>query len=157
MDPTQSWNELSGHPAATPLDDFLPGVARLPPPLARMFASMSGAQRRSAGDHRARQLDVVRLLKEAVDAGLLVVAGTDKGVPGFSLQRELELYVEGGMTPLQALQTATIVPARAMKIDKDVGTLEVGKRADFVVLGANPLENISAIRDARRVATNGRL
>ena len=64
------------------------------------------------------------------------MAGTDKGVPGFSLQRELELYVEGGMTPLEAIQAATIMPARAMKLDKDVGTIEVGKRADLVVLDA---------------------
>src|SRR6185436_9144166 len=42
MDPTQSWNELGGRPAATPLERLLPGVSRLPPPLARMFASMPG-------------------------------------------------------------------------------------------------------------------
>ena len=105
----------------------------------------------------ARLIDSVKLLKDGIDAGLIVVAGTDKGVPGFSLQRELELYVEGGMTPLEALQTATIMPARAMKLDKDLGTLEVGKRADLIVLDANPLEKISNIRTARMVAANGRL
>ena len=156
MDPTQSWNELSGHPAAIPLDDLLPGVNRLPPPLARMFASMSWG----AGDpdaYRTRQRASLRLLKDAVDAGLLVVAGTDKGVPGFSLQREIELYVEGGMTPLQAIQAASILPARAMRIDKEVGTLEVGKRADLVVLTGNPLSNIRNIRTARWVVANGRM
>lgn len=156
MDPTESWNELSGHPASIPLGEFLPGVERLPAPLARMFSSMSW----TAGDaeaYRTRLRAMLRLLKDAVDAGVLVVAGTDKGVPGFSLQRELELYVEGGMTPLQAIQTATIMPARAMKLDKELGTLEVGKRADFVVLDANPLEKIAAIRSARMVAANGRL
>jgi imidazolonepropionase-like amidohydrolase len=156
MDPTQSWNELSGHPAAIPLDDLLPGVNRLPTPLARMFASMSWG----AGDpdaYRTRQRASLKLLKDAVDAGLLVVAGTDKGVPGFSLQREIELYVEGGMTPLQAIQAASILPARAMRIDKDVGTLEVGKRADLVVLTGNPLSNIRNIRTARWVVANGRM
>src|SRR5262249_50904579 len=119
MDPTQSWNELSGRPAATPLEAMLPGVSRLPRPLARMFASMSAGNGDPQAAH-ARVIDSVKLLKDAVDAGLLVVAGTDKGVPGFSLQRELELYVEGGMTPLQALQTATIMPARAMKLEKEL-------------------------------------
>ena len=94
---------------------------------------------------------------EVALAKTLVVAGTDKGVPGFSLHRELELYVEGGMTPLQAIQTATVMPARAMKLDGELGTLEVGKRADFVVLDANPLERIGAIRDARWVAHDGML
>src|SRR5207253_4962825 len=107
--------------------------------LTRMFASMSPG----TGDPQAvhsRLIDSVKLLKDAIDAGLLVVAGTDKGVPGFSLQRELELYVAGGMTPLEALQTATIMPARAMERDRDLGTIEVGKIADLVVLDANPLE-----------------
>ena len=78
-------------------------------------------------------------------------------MPGFSLQREIELYVDGGMTPLQAIQTATIMPARAMKLDRELGTIEVGKRADLVVLDANPLEHISAIRSVRWVASNSRL
>lgn len=156
MDPTQSWNELSGHPASIALGDLLPGVDRLPAPLTRMFASMSWGTG-DADAYRARLRSSVALLKDALEAGVLVVAGTDKGVPGLSLPRELELYVEGGMTPLQAIQTATIMPARAMQLDKELGTLEVGKRADLVVLDSNPLEKISAIRSARLVAANGRL
>ncbi len=156
MDPTESWNELSGHPATIPLDDLLPGVNRLPTPLARMFASMSWGNGDAAA-YKTRQTAGLKLLKDAVDAGLLVVAGTDKGVPGFSLPREIELYVQGGMTPLQAIQAASIMPAKAMRVDKEVGTLEVGKRADLVVLGANPLENIRNIRDTRWVVANGRM
>jgi len=156
MDPTASWNELGGHPASVPLESFLPGVSRLPVPLKRMFDSMSGGN----GDRqawRARLVDSAKLLKAAVDAGLLVVAGTDKGVPGFSLQRELELYVEGGMTPLQAIQAATIMPAKAMRLDRELGTIEVGKRADLVVLNGDPLARISAVRDVRWVVTGGRM
>ncbi len=156
MDPTTSWNELGGHPAAAALESFLPGVSRLPKPLTRMFDSMSSGSGDVAA-WRARLVASAGLLKRAVDAGLLVVAGTDKGVPGFSLQRELELYVDGGMTPLQAIQTATIMPARAMKLDKELGTIEAGKRADLVVLDGNPLEKISNIRLASRVVVNGRL
>ena len=156
MDPTQSWNELGGRPSATPLGSFLPGVARLPRALTRMFASMPGGNGDPQATH-ARLIESARLLKAAVDAGLVVVAGTDKGVPGFSLQRELELYVEGGMTPLEALQTATLMPAQAMKLDREVGTIDVGKRADVVVLDADPLENISNVRTARMVLANGRL
>ena len=135
---------------AQPLDTLLAGASRLPVPLKRMFDSMNGGNGGS-------QANSAKLIKAAVDAGLNVMAGTDKGVPGFSLQRELEIYVQGGLTPLQAIQTATIMPARAMKLDRELGTLEVGKRADLVVLDANPLENISNVRTARMVAANGRL
>jgi imidazolonepropionase-like amidohydrolase len=156
MDPTMSWNELGGHAAATPIESFLPGVTRLPRTLRRQFASMSGGN----GDPtaiRTRQLASLKLLKDAVDAGLLVVTGTDKGVPGFSLQRDIELFADGGMTPLEAIQAATIAPARAMKLDGEVGTVGPGKRADLVVLSADPLENIANIRSATQVVVAGRL
>ena len=78
----------------------------------------------------------------------------DPGVAGAS---DLELYVEAGLTPLQALQAATIVPARAMKLDADLGTIEKGKRADIVVLNANPLERIQNIRSARWTIVDGRV
>ena len=156
IDPTQSWNELGGHPASVKLDSFLPGVSALPVTLKRMFDSMPGGNGDPAA-WRARLVDSARLLKQAVDEGLLVVAGTDTGVPGVSLPRELELYVAGGMTPLQAIRTATSMPARAMKLEKDVGPIETGKRADLLVLTADPLASISNVRSLRWVVTNGRL
>lgn len=150
MDPTMSWNELSGRPATRALNDMLPGAEGLPLPLARMFRSMSPG---SGGNQTAS----LQLLKQARDAGLLVVPGTDKGVPGLSLQRELELYVQGGMTPLEAIQAGSIVSARSMKLDKDVGTIEEGKRADMVILDADPLADISNLRKASRVVAAGKM
>jgi imidazolonepropionase-like amidohydrolase len=73
------------------------------------------------------------------------------------LHRELELYVKAGLTPLEAIQTTTITPARVMKLDNEVGTIEPGKRADLIILDADPLDNISNIRKVRFVMTQGRL
>jgi imidazolonepropionase-like amidohydrolase len=67
------------------------------------------------------------------------------------------LYVKAGLTPLEAIQAATIVPARVMKLDGEVGAIEVGKRADLIIVDANPLDNISNIRKLRFVMTQGRL
>jgi imidazolonepropionase-like amidohydrolase len=78
-------------------------------------------------------------------------------VPGHSLHRELELFVKAGMTPMEALQSATIVPARVMKLEKQVGTIEAGKRADLIITEGNPLDNISNIRNVKYVLTNGEL
>ena len=88
-------------------------------------------------------------------AGVPIVAGTDQAVPGFSVYHEIELYVQAGFTPMEALQAATIVPARAMKVEGDSGSLQVGKRADLDVLDANPLDDIHNIRSVRSVLANG--
>ena len=61
------------------------------------------------------------------------------------------------MTPMEAIQAATIMPARAMRVDKDTGTIEVGKRADLAILAGNPLRKIANIETARWVVTDGRL
>ena len=88
------------------------------------------------------------------------MAGTDSacqgGLPGFSLHEELRLMVESGFTPLEALQTATINPAKFMLREKDLGTIEKGKLADFILLDANPLSDISNTRKIDGVVVNGR-
>ena len=73
-------------------------------------------------------------------AGVPVLAGTDVGVPGHTLHRELEHYVKAGLTPLEAIQAATITPARLMKLDNEVGTIEPDRRSDLIILDADPLE-----------------
>jgi imidazolonepropionase-like amidohydrolase len=69
---------------------------------------------------------------------------------------ELEMMVEAGMTPRAVLASATRDAARCMRIDRELGTLELGKMADFVVLNANPLENISNVRKQHSVWIGGR-
>jgi imidazolonepropionase-like amidohydrolase len=156
IDPTQSWNELLGHAAGTPIAAFQPGVAKIPSPLNRLFSN-AGAAGIDAAAARTRLERGLRIVKALHDAGVPVVVGTDEGIPGHSVHREIELYVEAGFTPLEALQAATIVPARAMKLEAELGTIEKGKRADLVVLNANPLEQIRNIRTVRWTITDGRV
>jgi imidazolonepropionase-like amidohydrolase len=156
IDPTQSWNELLGHAAGTAIAAFQPGVTKIPAPLNRLFSS-AGSAGTDAPTARARLERGLRIVKALRDAGVPVVAGTDEGIPGHSLHREIELYVDAGFTPMQALQAATLVPARAMKLDTELGTIERGKRADVVVLNANPLEQIRNIRSVRWTISAGRV
>jgi imidazolonepropionase-like amidohydrolase len=88
-------------------------------------------------------------------AGIPIVAGTDQTVPGHSLHREIELYVQGGFTPMEAIQAATSVPAHVMGVDNEVGTVEVGKRADLIVIHGDPLQDIHNTRNVESVVTNG--
>jgi imidazolonepropionase-like amidohydrolase len=156
IDPTQSWNELLGHAVGTPIAAFQPGVLRIPAPLNRVFSN-AGAAGIDAATARTRLERGLRIVKALHDAGVPIVAGTDEGIPGHSVHREIELYVEAGLTPMEALQAATIVSARAMKMDAELGTIERGKRADMVVLNANPLEAIRNIRSVRWTISDGRV
>jgi imidazolonepropionase-like amidohydrolase len=156
MDPTQSWNELLGHAAGTPISAFQPGVLKIPAPLNRVFSN-AGAAGIDAATARTRLERGLRIVKALHDAGVPIVAGTDEGIPGYSVHREIELYVEAGLTPMEALQAATIVPARVMKMDGELGTIERGKRADMIVLNANPLDAIRNIRAVRWTIRDGRV
>ena len=91
-----------------------------------------------------------RNLKRLVDADVPIAMGTDTGPTGrfqgyFELM-EVDLMVKAGMTPRQALTAATRDAARCMKLDRDLGTIERGKWADFVLLDADPLADISNVR-----------
>jgi imidazolonepropionase-like amidohydrolase len=156
IDPTQSWNELLGHALGMPVAAFQPGLAKVPAPLNRIFSN-AGAAGVDAATARSRVERGLRIVKALHDAGVSVVAGTDEGVPGHSVHREIELYVEAGFTPMEALQAATIVSARAMRLEGELGTIERGKRADLVVLDANPLESIHNIRSVRWTVSDGRM
>jgi len=110
------------------------------------------AMRASASAQRYKvALEVAkRNLKRLADAGVPIAMGTDTGPNGrfqgyFELM-ELEQMVSAGLSPRQALNAATIDAARCMKLDRDLGTIEPGKWADFVVLDASPLANIANVR-----------
>lgn len=93
-------------------------------------------------------------------AGVRLIAGTDMGafyvIPGFSMHDELQLMVEAGLSPLEALQTATINPALFLDKEKEIGTIEKGRFADLVLLDANPLEDIKNTQKIAAVVVNGR-
>jgi len=89
------------------------------------------------------------------------LAGTDTpaGVhifPGFSLHEELQRFVAAGFTPVEALQTATLNPARFFGMEDQLGSVEKGKLADLVLLKANPLDDIANTQKIAAVIVNGR-
>ncbi len=105
------------------------------------------------------------LLGELHRGGVTLLLGTDSGtggmgiVPGFSIHGELRILVENGMTPFEALLSGTAAASRAVQkmIGKDdFGTIEVGKRADLILLGGNPLEDIQHLQDRWGVMAAGR-
>ena len=109
-----------------------------------------------------RQLEQgLRNLKLLSDGGVMIAMGTDSGTglgrwQGYFEQVEMELMVKAGMTPMQALVASTGNAAKVMGLDKEVGTLQPGKRADFVVLTADPLADIKNTRTIESVWIDGR-
>jgi len=106
-----------------------------------------------------KELDVIRAMR---DAHVPLMAGTDTAagvdvLPGFSLHTELEYFVEAGLSPMEALQTATRNPAEFLGLLSETGTVEKNKSANLVLLDANPLEDIRNTRKIWAVVLNGRL
>ena len=97
---------------------------------------------------------------EAHSSGVTIMAGTDNldtyVFTGSSLHDELSMLVDSGLSPLEALQSATLIPARFAGLDNEFGTIEVGKRADMLILNSNPLLDISNTMDIYGVIFDGR-
>ena len=93
--------------------------------------------------------------------GVKIMAGTDTPIgfltPGYSLHKELELLVEAGLTPLQALQSATVTPAEFFNLESKMGTIEPGKYADLVILNSNPLDSIKNTQNIHMVIAKGEI
>lgn len=155
IDVTIARSELAWHSKITPVESFEPGIAKVAPELAPSLNSTGVSLAPSEAEPAFRKL--LAIVGALHKAGVTIVAGTDGGTPGHSLYRELELYVRAGFTPMEAIQAATVIPARVMKLDKGVGTIEVGKRADMIIVDGNPLENISNIRKVRFVVSRGQI
>jgi imidazolonepropionase-like amidohydrolase len=114
-------------------------------------------RRAMAAEDDYNHILVARGAKALKDAGTSVQLGAHGQLQGLGAHWELWMLAQGGMTPLEALDSATISGARYLGMDKDLGSLETGKLADLVVLDRNPLENIRNSDSVRYVMLNGRL
>jgi len=152
LDPTMAiWETFS---LTQPLHDVEPGIEHVPPQLYEALNTPPApADRAAAMDRRWKiTLDILRTLHAA---GIPIVAGTDQAIPGYSLHRELELYVEAGFTPLEAMQSATIAAARAAGVESQSGSITPGKRGDVLLLDADPLADIHNTRKVWRTVAAG--
>jgi imidazolonepropionase-like amidohydrolase len=152
LDPTLALFEVFAH--VVPLDQLEPGVDHLPPQLKEAADSPPAASAKRA-DVTTRWNISIETLRRLHAAGIPIVAGTDQGVPGYSLHREIEIYVEAGFTPLEALQAATIQAARAAGAEKECGSIEPGKRGDVLLLDADPIADIHNTRRGWRTIAAG--
>ena len=155
IDPTAGWGEMAGHSKEVDVASFEPGILKSPFTLDTKFRGMGGNT--NADQMHARLAQSEAVIGALFKGGVAIVPGSDTGLVGYGLQRELEIYVEAGMTPLEAIQSATIVSARAMKLDAELGTVEAGKRADLILVDGNPAADIHDIRKVAQVVTAGRL
>ncbi len=157
IDPTESWNEIGGHSRDESVQAFQPVLQHLPPPFVQFRVANWGSATVDPPTAHTRLQSSLATIRALHTAGVPIVAGTDEGIPGFSVYREMELYVMAGFSPMDALRAATSVSAAALHLEKEVGTIAPGLRADLLVLDKNPLDDISNIRTSRYVMKDGRM
>jgi imidazolonepropionase-like amidohydrolase len=129
------------------------------------FAPTLAVFERRAGDAGVTAVEangfarMMAFVGRANQAGVRIVVGSHSDVPGatlgFAYQREMELLVESGMTPMQAIVAATLQNARFFGAEERLGSIDPGKLADLILVEGDPLTNISALRDVERVMLNG--
>jgi hypothetical protein len=99
------------------------------------------------------------LIARFVQAGGIIRAGSDpnNGLPGLGVHQEMVMFVEAGLTPMQAIQAGTINVARTFRKDKDFGTVEPGKVADLIAVEGDPIKDMWAVQNVKLVVMNGRI
>jgi hypothetical protein len=136
---------------------FAPIYDRLPPQVRR--SALTGGLPVSEGKdatYLASFQKMTELVKTLHNAGVPIVAGTD-GLAGFTLHRELELYVQAGIPATEVLRIATLFPAQLTRRQADLGTVAPGKLADFILVDGDPTRNISDLRKVVTVVKDGRI
>jgi imidazolonepropionase-like amidohydrolase len=136
---------------------YAPYVGTLPPATERGFRSGGFAVPKdlTRDDYRKSFAKLSALVTLMHKSGITIVAGTDGS--GMELVRELELYVDAGFAPAEALAAATIEPARMLKVDTTTGSIAVGKVADLVLVEGDPSKRIGDLRNTRTVMMDGKL
>src|SRR5437588_1673494 len=136
---------------------YAPFVGTLPPATERGFRQGGFAVPKdlTRADYRASWAKMVALLGKMHAAGVPIVAGTDGA--GIELVHELEIYVQAGLSPAEALAAATIVPARLVGQDAKTGSVKVGKAGDLVLVDGDPSTRIGDLRQTRLVMLDGKL
>jgi imidazolonepropionase-like amidohydrolase len=136
---------------------YLPYVGTLPPALERGFRTggLQVAPGYTREDYRASFAKLVALVAAMHRAGVPIVAGTDG--TGMELVRELELYLEAGFTPAEALNSATLAAAHLVGADGHTGSITVGKDADLVLVRGDPARHIGDLRHTELVLMDGKM
>lgn len=165
----KTWDEAlaenSGAAGAEVFRHFVQNGTRYVPTLVayRRGFELWGADTTKIAKRRVAFLKLMNLAREMHRAGVEILAGSDFTeasvgiVPGADLHEELALLVEIGMSPMEAIQAATIGPARFLGREATQGTIAAGKRADLVLLDADPLDNINNTRTIDTVVIGGRV
>ncbi len=136
---------------------YAPYIGTLPPQVERGLraGSFAPTPEVSRDQMRRSQAALLNLVRELHRRNITIVAGTDGS--GLELVRELELYVQAGFTPADALATATIVPSRLFGVGDETGSIRVGKAADLALVEGDPSQNIGDLRNVVMVMRDGRL
>lgn len=136
---------------------YAPFVGTMPPATERGFRTGGFAVPKdlTRADYRASWAKMVALLQRMHQAGVPIVAGTDGS--GIEIVHELEIYVQAGFTPAEALAAATIVPARLVGQEAKTGSIKVGKIADLALIEGDPSAHIADLRQTRVVMLDGKL
>jgi hypothetical protein len=136
---------------------YAPIASRLPPQVRRSLLE-GGLPIPEGGEQRYRDSAdaLLRMLKLLHDSGIPLVAGTD-GLPGFTLHRELEMYVQAGIPAPDVLRIATLNGAKVLGLDADLGSIAPGKLADLILVDGDPARRISDIRKTELVIKDGKL
>lgn len=156
IDPTLSTFNFIRHRPGVVSQEFAAAADHMPPDVQRglRVAEMDIPDDATAALYEKSYEKMIDFVGRMYRAGVPLVAGTDD-LPGFTLQREFELYVQAGLTPSQVLQIATWNGARYARVLDDRGSVTQGKRADLVLFDGDPTRNISDIRKVALVLKDG--
>jgi imidazolonepropionase-like amidohydrolase len=139
-----------------------PELKYMPPPMIEQWRTQVANIRGQADAQEAARVIGLRnkMLKALSDAGAVLLLGSDApqlfSVPGFSIQREMESWAAAGLKPFKILEAGTTAVAAHMNDTANSGTISVGKRADLLLLDANPLADVKNVAKKSGVMVNGR-